>query len=323
MATIGSLERIANGHLFHCPQASLKTKFHSNVRIQTWLAGYVFTVASACPTLSYLACKTSPRGRIFVDKGELGHMTSEILENFNSPAIAVMTAVAMHPRPDDFCREIALRSLNETDVQAVAIVNLGNHAELQIVGSYGPKLILDQINGYSDRIQTAIREKNRVSVHVFELDDEKVDAQSLVLVPSTPMTMSTGVLAVFFSNKKPVEVFDANTRISLAFASEMYCSPNWGLQNNASIRSKRAVSNSTAEDKLTARQKAVLEYIAAGKTNDRIARLLNYSVATVKNDISALFQFLGVSNRQDAVDEAKNRLLLPPPPPPRVLDKIT
>ena len=119
---------------------------------------------------------------------------------------------------------------------------------------------------------------------------------------------------MFFSSENAASNLDLNTQIALAFACEMYCSPKWGSAISLSRSGRRVGVHLNSEIRLSTRQKAVLEHIAEGKTNDRIARILNYSVATVKNDISAIFQYLGVTNRHDAIVEAEKRNLITPPP---------
>lgn len=51
---------------------------------------------------------------------------------------------------------------------------------------------------------------------------------------------------------------------------------------------------------LTPRQRQVLEFIAQGKSNKEIARVLNLSDGTVKVHVNALFRTLGVHNRVSA-----------------------
>ena len=232
-----------------------------------------------------------------------------ILTKWNEPATAVMTAVALHSKADDFCKELALRALRDSDVVAVSILNYSQKAELQIIGSYGSTSSLTLISSMSREIEKTTREKNYSSIRILKLRNES-EFKCLALVPGVPMSSSSGVLALLFSAEKPEELFSLETQIALAFACEMYCSPNWAINGFTSYKAKRSADTDPGKTTLTSRQKAVLEYMAEGKTNDRIARQLNYSVATIKNDISAIFQFLGVSNRNDAIEEAQNRSLL-------------
>jgi DNA-binding NarL/FixJ family response regulator len=52
--------------------------------------------------------------------------------------------------------------------------------------------------------------------------------------------------------------------------------------------------------RLTPREKEILGYIMAGKSNREIARELNLSMSTVKAHLSSIYQKLGVSNRTQA-----------------------
>lgn len=52
---------------------------------------------------------------------------------------------------------------------------------------------------------------------------------------------------------------------------------------------------------LTDRQHAILALVAAGRTNAQIARELDYSTATVKADLAAMYRLFGVRIRSDLV----------------------
>jgi DNA-binding NarL/FixJ family response regulator len=56
---------------------------------------------------------------------------------------------------------------------------------------------------------------------------------------------------------------------------------------------------------LTDRQLRVLDEMAVGKTNGQIARSLNLSESTIKQECVRLFKVLGVSTRQRAVAVGK------------------
>lgn len=54
-------------------------------------------------------------------------------------------------------------------------------------------------------------------------------------------------------------------------------------------------------DRLTERQRDVLERLVAGGTNDRIARALGISVETVKKHLTQIYRALGVADRTSAI----------------------
>lgn len=54
------------------------------------------------------------------------------------------------------------------------------------------------------------------------------------------------------------------------------------------------------QEKLTPRQREVLQEIGKGRSNQEIARVLGISIATVKLHVNAILQALGVRNRTEA-----------------------
>jgi pimeloyl-ACP methyl ester carboxylesterase/DNA-binding CsgD family transcriptional regulator len=61
-----------------------------------------------------------------------------------------------------------------------------------------------------------------------------------------------------------------------------------------------------ARDELTAREREILELVAQGSDNAKIACLLNISEKTVRNHVSLIFGKLGVSSRAEAVARARD-----------------
>jgi DNA-binding NarL/FixJ family response regulator len=64
---------------------------------------------------------------------------------------------------------------------------------------------------------------------------------------------------------------------------------------------------SSADLKLTERQKAVLALMMQGKSNKAICRALDLAEPTVKNHVTAILKALGVTNRTEAVIAAEAR----------------
>lgn len=61
---------------------------------------------------------------------------------------------------------------------------------------------------------------------------------------------------------------------------------------------------------ITHRQLRVLDEMAIGKTNGQIARSLNMSESTIKQESGRVFKILGVNSRQRAVSVAKEMGLI-------------
>lgn len=222
-----------------------------------------------------------------------------------------MGAVATHPKAEDFCRELALRALNNNDVVGVSIVAPTQNAELKSIGRYGPNDLADQLAQLQPEIELALREKFKESMRFAKVRAAEGKDSTVALIPGSPLGSSSGVLVIFLDTKPENFEIDQITQVALAFACDIYSAPHWSNGMNSQLRSKRSAVDEFGEIKITARQNQVLELMAEGKTNERIARALNYSVATIKNDIAAIFQFFGVNNRHDAIAEAEKRELLP------------
>lgn len=96
--------------------------------------------------------------------------------------------------------------------------------------------------------------------------------------------------------------------VRAAAAGESPLSPRiaWSLLGH--LRAEPA--NNGARPKLTARERHVLELLAAGRRNTQIAEDLSISVHTVKRHVSHLFAKLEVENRTQAAVEATRRGLL-------------
>lgn len=67
----------------------------------------------------------------------------------------------------------------------------------------------------------------------------------------------------------------------------------------------RCKQDSNNVETLTVRQRAVLNFMARGWTNERIAQAISFSHSTVRHDTMAIYRFFGVSNRHEAVEAAR------------------
>jgi DNA-binding NarL/FixJ family response regulator len=66
-------------------------------------------------------------------------------------------------------------------------------------------------------------------------------------------------------------------------------------------------------DPLTERELAVLQLMAAGWTNRRIAKEFAYSLGGIKHHVQHIICKLGVSGRAEAASRAVSIGLIPPP----------
>ncbi|MBE2287618.1 MAG: helix-turn-helix transcriptional regulator [Prosthecobacter sp.] len=72
------------------------------------------------------------------------------------------------------------------------------------------------------------------------------------------------------------------------------------VPNRTSVQDSTPASKLAERLGLTLRQAQVLHWVAEGKTNEEIARILDLSFFTVKNHLKEIFQRLGVHSRLTA-----------------------
>lgn len=77
---------------------------------------------------------------------------------------------------------------------------------------------------------------------------------------------------------------------------------------------RRLAQTAAAAPSLSPREQAILRLVAAGATNREIAAQLALSTQTIKNQLSAIYARLGVSNRIEAAVMAIEKGLAPPKP---------
>jgi DNA-binding CsgD family transcriptional regulator len=114
------------------------------------------------------------------------------------------------------------------------------------------------------------------------------------------------VLVQFESGDLPVIAVQTQEVIALCglylHFREVLGNPPHGGSDSGAPRSKSVV----APTSLTPRQNLILELMRHGATNSDISRRLDYSESTVKQEVTRIFSYLGVSDRRAAIHAAGN-----------------
>ena len=218
-----------------------------------------------------------------------------------SLALSVIAAVARHDNADEFCRQIILLGLNIEKLFAVCVLNLDAQLKLDVIGNCTASGIKFDFENLKLEVNKSLNSRNRESARSVSLPESFGPNSSAIIVPSFLPDTSSGVLAIIFEAKTDNPQLNSETLLALSFACEMYCSENWGNSTRSKFYKTINSAHEKTLDHLSDRQIAVLALIKDGRTNEAIARLLNFSLATIKKDIAAIFVFLGVRNRFDAV----------------------
>ncbi len=204
----------------------------------------------------------------------------------------------------DLFRE-GLRQLIETDpdVEVVGEAATGQEA-VRLVGELRPDVVLMDINmpGMDGiRATEAIVQQYR-DTHVVMLT--MYDEEEYVL-----HAIRAGAKSYLVKNSKPEELLRA---IHVAAEGGAMIDPDLAPILMREYQRLLAKSPTRGHD-LTDRELTMLRLLAQGLSNRQIADALNLAESTVKNNLSALFQKLGVRDRTQAVIYAISHGLVPRP----------
>jgi DNA-binding NarL/FixJ family response regulator len=131
----------------------------------------------------------------------------------------------------------------------------------------------------------ALRLESRVIVLTSFLDDDR-------LIPA----IQAGAAGYLLKNVEPAELVRA---VRTAHAGEMIIDPTAAARLMRAIADGSRIS-ATEAGRLTPREREVLELVARGQSNKRIASTLGVSEKTVKTHVGHVLAKLGVADRTQA-----------------------
>jgi DNA-binding NarL/FixJ family response regulator len=155
----------------------------------------------------------------------------------------------------------------------------------------------------SDRT-LALRVRSMIShmatVTLVDIDDADVILTDAIDAPAGPyLTLHTRA-----APDSPANGIDRKAGKDLLEAAIRLVAHGYRIAAPHSVHSRGIASDGTTPDtreSLTARERQVLEKLAAGASNKTIARELQISIATAKFHVGSLLAKLGARNRTDAV----------------------
>jgi DNA-binding NarL/FixJ family response regulator len=129
------------------------------------------------------------------------------------------------------------------------------------------------------------------------------DNLDFLAIPFTPASEVQGALGLTFRHRaRASEVSDTDIQL-LSLLAELMAINSMPRIRTSGLLSKLYFDSLELDEvsALSPRQLRVLDEMAIGKTNAQIARALNVSESTIKQECVRLFKVLGVSTRQRAV----------------------
>lgn len=215
-----------------------------------------------------------------------------------------------------YCQNLLVGPLQKVDGVGVWIARLNSSAELQIEGEsnvLGLQLLGMRVPLMRETpISIAVR--NRQLHHATKLPDDWVNGAKLPTglcysaFPIQQDLLVRGAMMLGHSGRKEAKEFIQDLYEVLETLT--------GLSFDFSRQDSRSGSSQSLpiSQGLTPRQVKVLGGIRDGLTNYQIARLLNVSESTVKQESIRTYRFLDVNNRQEAIEVALERGILPAVP---------
>lgn len=205
----------------------------------------------------------------------------------------------------DLFRE-GLRQLLETvdDIEVVGEASTG-HQAIMLVKEHNPDVVLMDISmPEMDGIQATeyivqrYPETQVVVLTMYTDDEYAIHA------------IRAGAKGYLLKNTRSSDVVDA---IRLAAAGGSTIDPSLGPVLMREFQRLLNSSPASAQQQLSDRELQFLELLARGRNNRQIATEMDLAESTVKNNLSVLFQKIGVRDRTQAVLYAFSNGLVTPP----------
>jgi len=234
--------------------------------------------------------------------------------------LRMLEALAEAENADDFCRALGLEVLNDFGVVATYVARLDSDGHISMIGSYGySKQRVENTGRPSIWEDMSITETIRTGkVMVYETwaaytkrhpgkSHLASPGKAFICVPLKVKGARAGGLGISFANE--IQSLEINPRLweLLAAAGNVFLTKGWASE----LLRKPPPTQDFGEDEkfaaasLSDREKDVLRRVALGETNQQIAKELNFSESTIKQDTIRIFKVLGVKSRADAALAAK------------------
>lgn len=217
-----------------------------------------------------------------------------------------MLSFAISHNASDFCRFLTVVAFRDLGATAALMARVEPDGILRFTGQYGQALGEADAADNSDSQMTLLKQSitmgrvQQASIAIGSLVEGELD---FLAIPFTPASEVQGALGLSFRHRaRASEVSETDIQL-LSLLAELMAINSMPRIRTSGVLAKLYFDSLELEDisALTHRQLRVLDEMAIGKTNAQIARALNVSESTIKQECVRLFKVLGVSTRQRAV----------------------
>lgn len=229
--------------------------------------------------------------------------------------LGTLTALSEAENADEFCKSMALNVLQEFGVIATYVARLDSDNRISMIGSFGySRQRVENTGRPSIWENMSITETIRTGrILVYESWDDYIakypdkehlasPGQSFICLPLKYHGSSSGGFGVTFRSPLKGAGIDERLWEALTKAGEVFLAKTWADE----LERKPVPINEYGEDarfavgSLAKRERDVLALVADGMTNQQIAKVLNFSQSTIKQDTIRIFKVLGVKTREEA-----------------------
>ena len=225
-----------------------------------------------------------------------------------------MLSFAISHNASDFCRFITVVPLRDFGAVSALMVRIEIDGSPRIVGQYGqPKPDNDGRLPNTPQfkaIKKAIAQQENVLIERLDAGGELPGG--FLALPFSPSGGIPGALGLTFRRDlSELDIPEAEIEL-MQLLSELIAVNSLPRIRATGLLSKLYFDTDNLEEvsAITPRQLSVLDQMAIGKTNGQIARDLNLSESTIKQESVRIFRILGVNTRQRAVSVGKEMGLI-------------
>ena len=265
--------------------------------------------------------------------------------------LAMVDYLRSQPSIDQIAEYLVLLLMPSRGVTAAAICLIESDSRMRIVGSFGmSESMIEPLSRLALIDQAPMCEALRSGEPVIIGTAQEVmtrfpwtSSNPELCVPTAAWPLSipsrrVGAIQLFFGNPADHAVMSESLEGLTGLLSLMLSGLSWSglFHNREQVQqtghgrdgasdpgnhsgysgvgfSQRRANGKDAVDELSARQFRVLQMMAEGLTNAQIARRIGFSESTVRQETMAVFRFLQVHNRHEAVRVAGPKGLLTAP----------
>jgi len=222
----------------------------------------------------------------------------------------------------EFCKQLVHKVMRKYSPVGALIGLVGNDSKCRAVGKFGEWEIDSGATFDLQRnspITHALRSGNEIRIDSTralttlypEADSTLPGAQSYIYSPFESTTRAVGFIGIGFTRELETKAVN-HFEIQMVTIAAEYVSLSARRSEIAPLKHGNSTPHGfeTQASSLSSRQLEILQQMSEGKTNIQIARHLNLSESSIKQESVKIFRMLAVSNRLDATETAKRNGLI-------------